>query len=258
MAVPERGARYTFGQDDVAARRLEMLDEIFRASTLSLLEELAGSRSFDVVIDLGCGPGLTTRLLLNTLRPARLFGLELADTFLKLARAGIPEAEFIRHDVTLLPLPGSPADLLFARYVLTHLPDPEARLRGWSRQCHPGGIVAVEDNAGVDTSNSVFESYLDIAGQVMRASGADLYLGGTVRPDALGLSSLIDRIVLVSAPTALTARMFRMNLSAWRTRPSAGQFSSQIARLDSALGELEGSTASGEITWRLRQLAVVR
>jgi trans-aconitate 2-methyltransferase len=59
-----------------------------------------------------------------------------------------------------------PADLLFARYVLTHLPDPEARLRDWSRQSHPGGIVAVEDNAGIDTSNPAFETYLDIAGKV--------------------------------------------------------------------------------------------
>jgi trans-aconitate 2-methyltransferase len=237
--------RYTFGQDEPAARRLALVDAVFRTTSERLLADLAGSRSFDLVVDLGCGPGWTTRSLREMLSPQRVIGLDESEVF-------------VRHDVTDLPWPIEPADLVYARYLLTHLTHPEDRLVEWTGQTRTGGLVVVEDNAGIVTSSPSFAAYLDMAREVVAASGADLYVGSSLRPADAGLEVVVDRIAEASPPTPLVARMFRMNLASWRSRPAARRFARRLAELDGELAELERSPETRAITWRMRQLAVRR
>ena len=55
---------YTFGDTDVAATRLRLLHESFGPGSVAFLSDVAtpdaGAR---VAVDLGCGPGRTTRML---------------------------------------------------------------------------------------------------------------------------------------------------------------------------------------------------
>src|SRR5262249_61662331 len=85
-----------------------------------------------LVVDLGCGPGHTTRLLASTTGATRTVGLDSSKALLARARADAPDGvAFFHHDVTDLPFPRSPADLLYARMVLSHLPRPDAVLHAW-------------------------------------------------------------------------------------------------------------------------------
>src|SRR6266436_2669560 len=61
---------YTFGDTDIAARRLELLAHVFEHSTRAFLREapaarlgLAQNLAQKIAIDLGCGPGFTTHLI---------------------------------------------------------------------------------------------------------------------------------------------------------------------------------------------------
>ena len=243
-------SEYAFGRDHVAARRLAMMHELLVSASRALLERVAGERGFDVVFDLGCGPGLTTRLLEDVLRPARLVGLDLSEPFLALARAAVPRGRFLRHDLHDLPWPQAPADLVYARYVLTHLADPEARLREWLSQLNPGGLLVVEENDWIACRQPVLARYLATVAGLLAGRGHDLYVGRRLAAAGMPRTS---RVHEVSSPTAAVAAMFRLNLSSWGRHTDA-----DVARLDRELAELERSTDHGEIVWGLRQLVFER
>jgi SAM-dependent methyltransferase len=250
--VDSQAAGYAFGQDDVAARRLGMVHDLLAPASRALLEEVSRLGPFEVALDVGCGPGPTSRLLDEVLHPALLVGLDLSEPFLRLARAAVPRGTFLRHDVRRLPWPRTPADLAYARYVLTHLPDPEVRLREWSSQLRPGGLLVVEENEWIACRQPVFTRYLEVAGELLAGRGHDLYAGRRLAATEPGRQRL-SRVYEVTAPTARVATMFRLNLSAWGGHPDLPQ-TADVARLDRQLAELEGSPAQDEITWGLRQL----
>jgi trans-aconitate methyltransferase len=233
-----------------------MVDDLLAPASRALLREVGAGRDFETVLDLGCGPGPTSRLIGEVIRPARLVGLDVSETFLRLARAAVPQGEFLRHDVRQLPWPGSPADLAYARYLLTHLPDPVARLREWMTQLRPGGLLVVEENEWIACSEPVFARYLEIAGELLDARGQDLYVGRRLAAIEPRLQR-VSRVAEVSSPTAPVATMFRLNLSAWAARVDPSR-SAEVASLDRELANLEGSTEPSGITWGLRQLVFGR
>ena len=117
----------------MAAGRLDLLAHVYEQPTRSLLARWAPAR-VGLAVDLGCGPGHTTRLLHAVLR-ARAAGRRRA-----VARrtrrspgrqlADLPGVEVLEDDVTQ-PLPVEGADLVFARFLLTHLAPRR-------RRCAPG------------------------------------------------------------------------------------------------------------------------
>jgi hypothetical protein len=68
------GARhYAFGQSDAAAARLGVLAEVFEEPTRSLVHAVDFG-PIDLALDLGCGPGYTTRMLAAEVQPRSLAG----------------------------------------------------------------------------------------------------------------------------------------------------------------------------------------
>ena len=66
--------QYAFGDGPAAARRLDLLAELFEPASRTFLERVAGLAGGDgpagpagrppgVAVDVGCGPGHTTRLV---------------------------------------------------------------------------------------------------------------------------------------------------------------------------------------------------
>ena len=129
--------RYTFGDGDVAALRLRLLAETYAPSSAALLAALGEVRGG--VLDLGCGPGHTTELLAAALRPTWTVGLDRSARLVEAARARLPALRFLVHDVMAAPFPAAPAAVVYARFLLTHLSDPVAALRGWGVRSPPGG-----------------------------------------------------------------------------------------------------------------------
>src|SRR6188768_1424461 len=114
--------RYTFGDGPLAADRLALLAATYEPSSARLLRMCASLASRRAV-DLGCGPGHSTRLLHALVGPASTVGLDSSPDHVARARAtALSGVEYAVADVTRTPLPGdAPADLLYCRFLLTHL-----------------------------------------------------------------------------------------------------------------------------------------
>ena len=114
---------YAFGDSDLAAERLRLLDATFRTTSRRFLVRDALHRPA-VALDLGCGPGATTALLRETVRPGRTIGIDASPAFLDQARQAAPDVELLERDLTVDDLPAG-------RPRLRPVPPlPPARARG--------------------------------------------------------------------------------------------------------------------------------
>ncbi len=78
--------------------------------------------------------------------------------FLTAAREAAPAGvEFVEHDATQTPFPEPAlgADVIFARFLLAHLPDIAGTVFGWLAQLHPLGVLMLEETDAIETSNPV-------------------------------------------------------------------------------------------------------
>ncbi|MFE1601735.1 trans-aconitate 2-methyltransferase [Methylobacterium sp. ID0610] len=124
-----------------AAQYLKFADERTRpaADLLARVPLQAPAR----VVDLGCGPGNSTELLVARFPQADIRGLDSSPEMLDAARQRLPGIAFAEADIaTFRPEP--PPDLLFANAVLQWLPDHASLLPRLARSLAPGGCLAVQ------------------------------------------------------------------------------------------------------------------
>ena len=246
---------YAFGDDDTAAERHRMLAYIFAPEIKSFLGRVPPDPR--LVIDLGCGPGFTTRLLADTLNARKTVGLDTSRPFLDIAGSDSNDGlDFVHHDVTRAPFPTGAADVLFCHLLLPHLADRAAALRTWGSQLRPAGLLLVDEVSDIQTTNPTFRTYLDAAERMLDGIGGDLYVGRRVERlgRVPGLRRISSRLVKHPVATAACARMFRLNLNAWGPNPHAALSPEDISHLASALDDLTTSTTTNEIHWQMRQI----
>jgi trans-aconitate 2-methyltransferase len=255
-------ARYTFGDSATASERLARVARVFAPSTEALLARLT-DRAPARVLDLGCGPGHTTRLLAQSFAGAAVCGLEQSDAFLAEARrTAAPGTSFEHADVTAMPLPGTPAELVYARFVLSHLREREPVLRGWFDALAARGVLVVEEVDRIETIDATFRDYLAITSGLMADRGGELYVGPELSKVAhrLGGSVLVDTAVSVTPATTDVATMFALNLQSWRDDPWVATHHAPrtLDDLADALHAHRSTAGSGLIRWSLRQVVVAR
>ncbi len=254
-------APYAFGDGVPAARRLALVAEAFEPSSRAFLERFAGATPA-LAVDLGCGPGHTTLLLDEVLRPRRTLGLDQSATFLELARATARQGiAHLEHDVTTVPFPERPVDLASCRFLMTHLADPRAVLAAWASQLAPGGLLLLDEVEEIHTEHPVLRAYLDTVARLLTARGHRLEVGRLLESlaDPGDLRRVDSRLAVLSPPTPLVGAMFGLNLGVWRHDPLVAGVATPAVLDEIALGLralADGEPAS--ITWRLRQLAFER
>ncbi len=215
------GKTYLFGDSDLAAERLRLLAEVFAASTRAFLEQLV-AQDPGQILDLGCGPGSTTRLLADVFPRAEVRGLDNSDHFIGIARR-VPRKRisYTLADVTQ-PLPGGPYDLIYCRYLLTHLAQPELVIAAWAGHLRPRALLAIEENDWIRAEEPAFSKYLGIAEALLGAGGNKLYIGAfldrSTRWQSVAKQS--SELVPIAASNRDAARMFLMNLHSWRSQPA--------------------------------------
>jgi trans-aconitate 2-methyltransferase len=81
-----------------------------------------------VVVDLGCGPGNSTELLVERFPQSEVIGLDSSPDMLRKARERLPNCKFVQDDIaTWTPDPRT--DLIFGNAVMQWLPDHPAIMR---------------------------------------------------------------------------------------------------------------------------------
>lgn len=275
---------YLLGDNETASRRLGALADVFEPSTRGFLlsarrhlsgpvEGLgaaAGERvpSAGLALDLGCGPGHTTRLIAQTLGCASTVGIDSSTKFIERAAriaataAGAAATSFLVHDVSSVPFPIGPADLIYSRYLLMHLSNPLECLRGWASQLRGGGIQLLEELEEIQTANALFRHYLNLMQAALADQEKELFIGRTISaaPLTTGMEIISNEVTEVTVPAADAAQLFFLNLHTLRQRPFVAENYSAAVLDDLTTGLQElaaGGRAAAETppaAWSLRQM----
>jgi ubiquinone/menaquinone biosynthesis C-methylase UbiE len=122
----------------------------WRASCARLADELTVIDP-QLVVDLGCGPGVSTFELARLLPRARLVGLDIAPRMLRQARRRAPRQlrlDWLRADAARLPFPDASVAACTGHSFLYLVHDRTSVLREIRRVLRPGGrLVLMEPNA---------------------------------------------------------------------------------------------------------------
>jgi SAM-dependent methyltransferase len=183
-------------------------------STAALLDTVGvpvGARCLDV----GCGGGHVTLELARRAGPSgHVLGLDRDPEVLALARAdaaaGAATVRFQEADASALAEVAGrrrPYDVVYARFLLSHVPDPAAIAAAMAARVAPGGAVAVEDvdHSGCfcQPANAGYRRYVELYRETVRRRGGDADLGPRL-PALLRAAGLQDLGVRVVQPVALT------------------------------------------------------
>jgi trans-aconitate 2-methyltransferase len=94
-------------------------------------------------VDLGCGPGNSTELLLARFPQAEILGLDSSPDMLRQARERLPRCKFIETDISAWT-PPERTDLLFANAVFQWVPDHQLVMRELLESLPAGGVLAAQ------------------------------------------------------------------------------------------------------------------
>src|SRR3954452_5354136 len=171
------GDVYTFGASSTAARLLDLLADVYAAGTRALLTRHCPAAPAHAV-DLGCGPGHSTRLLHAATGAERTPGVERSADFLDLARArSEPGVEYVQADVAREPVPVDPADLVHARFLLTHLAAPIRSVRIWAGLLRPQGRLVLSEVARLVSREPALGRYYELVAELQQHHDQALDVG---------------------------------------------------------------------------------
>jgi trans-aconitate 2-methyltransferase len=105
-----------------------------------------------LVVDIGCGPGNSTELLLERFPEASTLGMDSSQAMLESARARLPQCRFELGDVSTWQ-PTTAPDLIFANAVLQWVPDHESLFPRLLAALAPGGVLAVQMPDNLDEAS---------------------------------------------------------------------------------------------------------
>lgn len=182
-----------FGEDAGSeAARLAAVERAFDVQSQNVLLEVgvdAGWRCWEV----GAGRGSIARWLSVIVGPdGQVLATDLDDRWFDPAGTAV---EFRRHDVVGESVPEDTFDLVHARFVLEHLLDPRAVIARLAETLRPGGVLVLEDSAGlgiqVTPSEPLFDDFAKPWERASAAVGWNADYGNQLLAD-LRITALVE------------------------------------------------------------------
>lgn len=97
------------------------------------------------ILDVGCGPGNSSRVLARTFPEAAVCGIDSSEAMIARARADHPDLSFRVCDAaTDLPTLGGGFDVVFSNACIQWIPNHPALVKNLLALLRPGGILAVQ------------------------------------------------------------------------------------------------------------------
>jgi SAM-dependent methyltransferase len=135
---------------EVAAAAYDRFMGRFSGLLSEQMADLAGVETGMDVIDVGCGTGALTRVLVSRLGPEHVTGVDPSESFVAAFRDRFPAVRIEHASAESLPLADDEFDAAIAQLVVHFMRDPVGGIREMARVTRPGGAVAacVWDHAG--------------------------------------------------------------------------------------------------------------
>jgi SAM-dependent methyltransferase len=205
MERSSRSEGYVLRGGRAGAERLRLLNRVKWPTTEPLLRA-AGLRAGMSCLDVGCGSGdVTLKMAALVGAEGNVVGVDRDQSILRFAcqeaeRQGLP-VTFRRLDTEELA-EESAYDLMFARYLLSHLPRPQRAVELMVRAVRPGGRLILEDvffpGHICYPANAAFDRYLELYQAVASAKeGGDAAIGVRLLEMALEAGLVEVRVGLV-------------------------------------------------------------
>ena len=218
-------------------------------------------------VDIGCGPGNSTELLVERFPDAEIIGLDSSPEMLEAARKRLPNVAFVEADVATWA-PEVPVDLLYANATFQWVPDHKAVLKRLFWALPAGGVLAVQmpDNVASEPSHTLMRAV------AAEAPWAETFREPIVRETIAApadytnlLQPRASRIdiwhTLYNHPLANVAAIVEMvrstGLRPYLARLDADEQSEFLARYAAKLAEAYPPLADGRVLFRFPRLFIV-
>ena len=213
-------SHYSFGDNRLAALRLEHLAAAFDPSSRRFLQGAKPGR-VELALDLGSGIGATTALVRDVTNAPRVAGYERSRNFLAIARRQYPELTFRDIDVLSPAYPDREADLIYCRFLLTHIHRPADVLNTSVQHLRSGGRLLVEETAALFSPVPALSRYYDLVEQLQAHHGQETLIGKGLEALVRSVAGAHATSVLQEIPlaAAVMARLHAMNLATWKADP---------------------------------------
>jgi SAM-dependent methyltransferase len=179
-APAQLNGNYALATGEAADYRLQVLHGVYGPGTRKVLLE-AGVRSGMRAVDLGCGVGMVTALLAELVGPTgHVVGVDVSREQLAKAGERVRNARFVAASATSTGLPPGSFDLVYCRFLLIHLTNPESALQEMWNLLRPGGVMVCEDGDLTQCGSappSALVAFSELWGRLGPIRGVDYTLG---------------------------------------------------------------------------------
>src|ERR1051325_10956265 len=169
-------SHYSFGDNRLAAMRLEYLADAFAPSSRHFLQAKKPIQ-VELALDLGSGVGATTALMRDVTNAPRVVGYERSANFLAIARGRYPALTFRDIDVLAPAYPDREADLIYCRFLLTHIHRPADVLTTSVQHLRSGGRLLLEETAALFSPVPALSRYYELVEQLQAHHGQETLIG---------------------------------------------------------------------------------
>ena len=129
----ERFERYMKKYPDLYAKNADIVKE-------NIVKEIKKPK----ILDLGCGPGLLVSTLEKKNLKGEIFGVDISEKMLKIAKTNTLNSTFLQGSAEKIPIDDCFADVLVSRFSLPYWKNPNICFKEIYRVVKPGGRVVFE------------------------------------------------------------------------------------------------------------------
>ena len=126
----------------------------------------------------------------------------------------LPRCEFVCHDVLAAPYPAGPADTIYARFLVTHLADPQAAITVFASQLAPRGRLLLEEVERIESDGEAFRRYLGLVAAVLASQVSRSTWARAWRRSLRVIRAAVQRVRELTVDPRDAAGMFSLN---WET-----------------------------------------
>lgn len=177
--------RYAIRGGKEGKKRLDVLARVLLPSTMQLLDRVGVTRGMKC-LDMGCGGGHVALLLASMVRPeGQVIATDADAEILKLAKedaetTNTTNITFQQRDACAC-LWHEEFDLVYARFLLSHLNEPQNSLAAMINACFPGGTIVIEDTDFAGSfcypTCAAYDRYNELYQELVQRRGGDPNIG---------------------------------------------------------------------------------